>query len=145
MESNKKLSPEVTEVFLSGRKLNISLVFILQSYFKVPKTIRLNATHYFIMKIPNKRELQQIASNHSSDIDFKDFMKLYKECTKEPYSSLVNDTTLPSVRTYYKMIISEKIKALKTKSSKTKLNTIWINKLLRFLLYHQEMLVNMNF
>ena len=60
----------------------------------MPKTIRLNATHYFIIKIPNKRELQQIASNHSSDIDFKDFMKLYKDYTKEPYSFLVNDTTL---------------------------------------------------
>ena len=96
MESNKKLSPKVTELFLRGRKLNISLVFISQSYFKVPKTIRLNATHYFIMKIPNKRELQQIASNHSSDIDFKDFMKLYLDYTKEPYSFLVNDTTLSS-------------------------------------------------
>ena len=96
MESNKKLSPKVTELFLRGRKLNISLVFISQSYFKVPKTIRLNATHYFIMKIPNKRELQQIASNHSSDIDFKDFMKLYKEYTKEPYLLLVNDVTLSS-------------------------------------------------
>ena len=81
-------------MFLRGRKLNI--VFISQSYFKVPKTIRLNATHYFIMKIPNKRELQQIALNHSSAIDFKDFMKLYKEYTKEPYSILVNDTTLSS-------------------------------------------------
>ena len=60
----------------------------------MPKTIRLNVTHYFIMKIPNKRELQQIASNHSSDIDFKDFMKLYKDYTKEPYPFLVNDTTL---------------------------------------------------
>ena len=57
----------------------------------MPKTIRLSAAHYFIMKIPNKRELQQIASNHSSDIDFKDFMKLYKDYTKEPYSFLVND------------------------------------------------------
>ena len=62
----------------------------------MPKTVRLNATHYFIMKIPNKRELQQIASNHLSDIDFKDFMKLYKDYTKEPYSFLVNDTTLSS-------------------------------------------------
>ena len=69
MESNKKLSPIVNELFLRGRKLNILLVFISQSYFKVPKTIRLNTTHYFIMKIPNKRELQQIASNHSSDIE----------------------------------------------------------------------------
>ena len=63
IESNKKLSPMVTELFLRGRKLNISLVFILQSYFKVSKTLRLNATHYFIMKIPNKRELEQTASN----------------------------------------------------------------------------------
>ena len=60
------------------------------------KTTRLNATHYFIIKIPNKRELQQIASNHLSDIEFKDFMKLYKDCTKEPFSFLVNNTNLPS-------------------------------------------------
>ena len=76
MASNKKLSPIVTELFLRGRKLNISLVFISQSYFKVPKIVKLNATHYFIMKISNKRELQQIVSKHSFDIDFKDFMKL---------------------------------------------------------------------
>ena len=62
----------------------------------MPKTIKLKATHYFIMKIPNKRELQQITSNHSSDIDFKDFMKLYKHYTKEPYSFLENDTNLSS-------------------------------------------------
>ena len=96
MESNKKLSPIVTELFLRGRKLNISVVFIPQYCFRVPKTIRLNATHYFIMKIPNKKELQQIASNHLSNIDFKDFMKLYKDYTREPYSFLVNDTTLSS-------------------------------------------------
>ena len=75
MESNKKLGPIVTELFLWGRKFNISLVFILQSYFKAPKTIRLNARHYFIMKSANKWELRQIASNHLSDVDFKDFMK----------------------------------------------------------------------
>ena len=84
IESNKKLSPIVTELFSRGRKHNISLVFISQSYFKVPKTIRLNTT-YFIMKIPNKREIQQIASNHSSDIVFKDFMKLYKDYNKETH------------------------------------------------------------
>ena len=94
MINNKKLNPIVTEFFIRGRKLNISIVFITQSYFKVPKDVRLNSTHYFIMKILNKRELQQMALNHSSDIDFKDFMKIYKECTKEPYSFLVNDTTL---------------------------------------------------
>ena len=70
MESNKKVSPVVTELFLRGRKLNILLAFIWQSYFKVPKTIRLNTTPYFIMKIPNKKELKQIASNHSSDSSF---------------------------------------------------------------------------
>ena len=78
MINNKKLNPLVTELFIRGRKLNISIVFITQSYFKVPKDVRLNYTHLFIMKIPNKRELQQIALNHSSDIDFKDFMKTYK-------------------------------------------------------------------
>ena len=83
-------------MFLRGRKLNISLVFISQSYSKVPKTIRLNATHYFIMKIPNKRKLQQIASNHLSDIDFKGFMKLCKDYTKEQCSLLAKDTTLSS-------------------------------------------------
>ena len=96
MINNSKLNPIVTELFIRGRKLNISIVFIMQSYFKVPKDVRLNSMHFFIMKIPNKRELQQIALNHSSDIDFKDFMNIYKKCTKEPYSFLVNDTTLPS-------------------------------------------------
>ena len=94
MEFRNKLSPKVAELFLGGRKPNISIVFVSQSYFKVLKTIRLNSTHYFMMKIPNKRELQQIASNRLSDIDFKDFMKLYKEYTQEPYSFLVNDITL---------------------------------------------------
>ena len=71
MINNKKLNPIVNELFGRGRKLNISIVFITQSYFKVPKDVRLNFTHFFIMKIPNKRELQQITLNHSSDIDFK--------------------------------------------------------------------------
>ena len=96
MINNKKLNPIVTELFIRGRKLNISTVFITQSYFKVPKDVRLNSTHFFVVKILNKRELQQIALNHSSDIDFKDFMKIYKESTEEPYSFLVNDTTLQS-------------------------------------------------
>ena len=96
MINNKKLNPIVTELYTRIRKLNISLVFITQSYFKVPKDVRLNSTHFFIMKIPNKRELQQIALNHSSDINSKDFIKIYKKCTAEPYSFLGVDTTLPS-------------------------------------------------
>ena len=95
MINNKKLNPIVTELFIRGRKLNISSVFIMQSYFRVPKDVRLNSTH-FIMKISNKRELSQIALNHPSGIDFKDFMKVYKKCTAELYSFLVIDTILPS-------------------------------------------------
>ena len=96
MTHNKKLNSVVTELFLRGRKLTISLVFITQSYFKVPKDVRLNTTHFFISKIPNKTELQKIAINHSSDISTKDFANIYRECTAEPYSFLVNDTTLAS-------------------------------------------------
>ena len=83
-------------MFIRGSKLNISLVFITQSFFKVRKDIRLNTIHFLISKIPNKRELQQIAINHSSDISTKDFEHIYKNCTAEPYSFLVNETTLPS-------------------------------------------------
>ena len=86
MINNKKLNSIVTELFIRGRKLNISLVFITQSYFKVLKDVTLNTTHFFITKIPNKRELQQIALNHSSDISTKDFIKIRKKCTAEPYS-----------------------------------------------------------
>ena len=68
MIHNKKLNSIVTELFIRGRKLNISLVFITQSYFKVPKDVRLNTTHFFIIKISNERELQQVTQNHSSDI-----------------------------------------------------------------------------
>ena len=94
--NNKKLNSIVTEMFIRGRKLNISLVFITQLYIKVEKDVTLNSTHFFIMKIPNKRELQQIALNHSSDINSKDFIKIYKKYTAEPYSFLVNDATLAS-------------------------------------------------
>ena len=85
-------------MFIRCRKLNISLVFITQSYFSVPKDARLNTTHCFFMKkTKNKRELQNIATDHSADIDYKDFMKIYIECTKEPYIFLTIDTTLPEV------------------------------------------------
>ena len=96
MINNKRLNPIVTELFIRGRKLGVSIVFMTQSYFKVPKDVRLNSTNFFIMKIPNKRELQQIPLNHSSVIYFNNFMKICKKCITEPYSFLVNDTTLPS-------------------------------------------------
>ena len=86
----------IKELFIRCWKLNISLVFITQSYFSVPKDVRLNSTHYLIMKINNKRELQNIAINHSADIDYQDFMKIYRECTKESFNFLAIDTMLPA-------------------------------------------------
>ena len=94
MLSNKKLNPLVTELFIRGRKFNVSLFFITKffiTYFAVPRYIRLNSTHCFVVKIPNKREIQQIAFNDSSD-----FMNLYKKCTTKPYSFFVIDATLAS-------------------------------------------------
>ena len=96
MINNEKLNSIVTELFIRDRKSNISIVFITQSYFKVPKDFRLNSTHFFVMKIQNKRELQQIALHHLSDIDFKDFKKNYKKCTAKSYSFLVIDKSLSS-------------------------------------------------
>ena len=93
---NKKLNSILTELFIRGKKLNISLVFITQSSFKVPKDVRLNTSHFFIVKIPNKRELQQIATNHSSDVNTKHFANIYRKYTDEPYSFLVVDTMLSS-------------------------------------------------
>ena len=93
--TNTKFQVIVKELSIRCRKLNISLVFIIQPYFKVPKDVRLNCTHYLIMKVHSRRELQNIAFNHSADIDYKDFLKIYRICTKEPYSLLTIDTALP--------------------------------------------------
>ena len=92
--ANKKFQAIIKDLFIRCRKLNISLAFIIQSHFSVPKDVRLNSTHYLIMKINNKRELQNIASNLSVDIDYNDFMKIYREYTKELYPFLTMDTTL---------------------------------------------------
>ena len=90
--TNNKFRSIIKGLFIRCRKLNISLVFITQSYFSVPKDVRLNSTHYLIMKINNRKELQNIAINHSADIE--DFKKLYRECTRKPYSFLIIHTTL---------------------------------------------------
>ena len=122
MDIYKRLSYIATELFLNwGRNLNISKL-----YFKKPKTIRVNAKYCFIIKISNKRELKETGSNHSSDIKFKDFIKLYKDYNKEPFPFLVNDTTLPSdnaqglKRTYHKTTISKKIKTIHNKVEQNK-------------------------
>ena len=90
--TNKKFSAIIKELFIICRELNISVVFITQSYFSVPKDVGLNSTHYLIMKINNKWELQNIVINHSADIDYKDFVKIYRECKK----ILTTDTALPA-------------------------------------------------
>ena len=91
--SNKKAQQVLKDLFIGGKKLNISLEFLIQSCFSVPKDVRLNCTHYFIFKLNNNRELQNIAINHSADINYKDFVKIYRNCTKEPYSFVTIDTT----------------------------------------------------
>ena len=80
--TSKKFQAIIKELFIRCRKLNISLVFITQSYFSVPKDVRLNSTHYLIMKINNGKKLQNIAINHSANIDYKYFMEICRECTK---------------------------------------------------------------
>ena len=94
--SSKNFRAITKELFIRCRKLNISIVFITQSYFRTPKDARLNSTHYVIMKIQSKKELQNIAQENSEDIDFKDFLKIYKDYTSEPYSCMIIDTTVPS-------------------------------------------------
>ena len=96
MINNKKLNSIVTELFISGRKLNISIVFITESYFMVPKDDRLNSTHFFIMKLSDNTEIQETAKNNSSNISTKDFININKIYTAKPNSVLVNDTTLAS-------------------------------------------------
>ena len=83
--SNKKAQQVLKELSIRCRKLNISLCFLTQPYFSVPKDVRLNSTHYIIFKLNNKTELQNMVINHSADIDYKDFVKIYKDSTKEPY------------------------------------------------------------
>ena len=94
--TNKKFQAVIRELFIRCRKLNIFLVFIAHSYFSVPKEVRLNSIHNLIMKIHNKRELQQIAINRSADIHYKDFLKIYRNCRNATYSFLIIDTTLPA-------------------------------------------------
>ena len=91
--SDKKAQQILKDLFIRCRKLNISHCFLTQSYFSVPKDIRLNCTHYILVKLNNRRELQNIAIDHSADIDDKDFIKIYRVCTKEPFNFLTIDTT----------------------------------------------------
>ena len=79
--TDTKFQAIIKELFIRCRKVNISLVFITQSYFSVPKDVRLNSTHYLVMKINKREELQHIAINYSADIDYNDFVRICRKCT----------------------------------------------------------------
>ena len=104
----KNLKRKLKNFLLDVRKLNISIVFITQSYFRTPKDARLNSTHYILMKIGNKKELKSIAEENSGHLDFKDFLKIYNYCTREPYSFMMVDTT--TARVTFKKNFNEPIK-----------------------------------
>ena len=91
--SDEKAQRVLNDLFIRCRKLNISLCFLTQSYFSVPKDVRLNYAHNILFKLNNKTELKNIAINHSADIDYKDFIKIYRYCTREVYNFLTIDTT----------------------------------------------------
>ena len=120
--SHKRFQTIIKELCIKCNKLNISLVFITQSYFSVPKEIKLNSIHYLIMKIHNKKELQNNDNNHSADIEYKYFMEIYRKCIKEPYSFLTIDITLPannslrfiknSFRFFITMTLTDELKIL---------------------------------
>ena len=93
--SKKRLTSIITEVIIRVRKLNISLVFITQSYIKVLEDVELNCTHYFIMKIPNRQKFQQLSIDHSSGIDLEEVEKIYRTCIAMPFCCLAIDTILP--------------------------------------------------
>ena len=93
---NQKFQAITKELFIRCRKLNISLAFITQSSCSVPKDATLNLKQYLVMKINNRKEIQNIAINRSVDIDYEDFMNIYRECAKEPYSFLITETILPA-------------------------------------------------
>ena len=94
--TNKHFQAIIKELLVRCRKLNISFFFISQSYFSVPTDVRLNSTHYLIMKINSRKELQNIAANILAHIDYNNFVRIYKECTRKPYSFLTIDTMLPA-------------------------------------------------
>ena len=94
--SSKNFKAIIKELFIRCRKLNISVIFITRSFFRTPKDARLNSMHYIITKIRSKKELQNIAQENSGDINFKDFLKIYKDYTSETYSCMIIDTTVPS-------------------------------------------------
>ena len=106
---SEKFKVIVKEIFIRCRKLNISIAFITQSYFRTPKDARLNSTHNILMKIGNKKELKRIDEENSGHLDFKKFLKIYNYCTRDPYSFMMVDTR-PTARVTFKKNFDEPIK-----------------------------------
>ena len=92
IEYNKNSKRIIKELFYRARKINVSIVFITQSYFRALTDARLNSTHYILIKIGSKKELKRIAEEKSGHLDYKDFLKIYDYCTREPYSFMLIDT-----------------------------------------------------
>ena len=108
IEYNKNFKRIIKELFYRARKINVSIVFIMQSYFRALKDARLNSTHYILMKISNKKELKRIAEEKSGHLDCKDFLKIYHYCTREPYSFMLIDTR-PTASVTFKKNFDEPI------------------------------------
>ena len=109
IEYNKNFKRIIKELFYRVRKINASIIFIMQSYFRALKDARLNSTHYIIMKIGNKKELKRIAEEKSGHLDYKDFLKMYNYCTKERYSFMTIDArptaTIPFMKNFNEPLV----------------------------------------
>ena len=108
IEYNKNFKRIIKELFYRASKINVSIVFITQSYFRALKDARLNSTHYILIKIGNKKELKRMAEEKSGHLDYKDFLKTYSYCTKEPYSFMIIDTR-PTATILFKKNFDEPI------------------------------------
>ena len=108
IEYNEKFILIIKELFYRARKINVSIVFITQSYFRALKDVRLNITHYILMKIGNKKELKRIAEEKSGHLDYKDFLKMYNYCIREPFSFMLIDTR-PTASVTFKKNFDEQI------------------------------------
>ena len=120
---SEKFKAIVKELFIRCRKLNISIVFVTQSYFRTPKDAKLNSTHYILMKISNKKELKSIAEENSGHLDFKDFLKIYSYCTRESYSFMMVDIR-PTARVTFKKNF---VKPIKDFTCKALMSATFIN------------------
>ena len=111
IEYNKNFKQIIKELFYRARKINVSIVFITQSYFRALKDARLNSTHYILMKIGNKKELKSIAEEKSGNLDYKDFLKMYNYCTREPYLFMTIDArptaTIPFRKNFDESLIND--------------------------------------